>query len=145
MAQSRRQFLARSAQLGVLLGASVPLLQACGGEDATGFLYMVNGACALQDVEAYPVVTNVEQAEGCTLDVTWEDIWLLAPPDNADTLNVVLLCDITKEDVCGALGDGPGFLYKSGPGACSWIPPVECPPPGGVEQMSIPGAMAMVF
>ena len=33
MRSSRRQFLARSAQLGVLLGAGIPLLQACGGDD----------------------------------------------------------------------------------------------------------------
>ena len=33
MRSSRRDFLARSAQLGVLLGAGVPLLQACGGSD----------------------------------------------------------------------------------------------------------------
>ncbi len=35
MTSSRRDFLARSVQLGVLLGAGVPLLQACGGSDAT--------------------------------------------------------------------------------------------------------------
>jgi len=33
MSQSRRDFLARSVQLGVLLGAAAPLLQACGGSD----------------------------------------------------------------------------------------------------------------
>jgi len=33
MSQSRRDFLARSVQLGVLLGAGAPLLQACGGSD----------------------------------------------------------------------------------------------------------------
>ncbi|MGB8858870.1 MAG: spermidine/putrescine ABC transporter substrate-binding protein [Ilumatobacteraceae bacterium] len=33
MRSSRRDFLARSAQLGVLLGAGVPLLNACGGDD----------------------------------------------------------------------------------------------------------------
>ncbi|MFM2077974.1 MAG: hypothetical protein RJA49_1864 [Actinomycetota bacterium] len=33
MTTSRRDFLARSVQLGVLLGAGVPLLQACGGSD----------------------------------------------------------------------------------------------------------------
>ncbi|MDP2290675.1 MAG: spermidine/putrescine ABC transporter substrate-binding protein [Actinomycetota bacterium] len=33
MSASRRDFLARSTQLGVLLGAGVPLLQACGGDD----------------------------------------------------------------------------------------------------------------
>ena len=33
MRQSRRDFLARSAQLGVLLGAGVPLLQACGDDE----------------------------------------------------------------------------------------------------------------
>ncbi|MEQ1699840.1 MAG: spermidine/putrescine ABC transporter substrate-binding protein [Ilumatobacteraceae bacterium] len=33
MRSSRRDFLARSAQMGVLLGAGVPLLQACGGSD----------------------------------------------------------------------------------------------------------------
>lgn len=33
MRSSRRDFLARSAQMGVLLGAGVPLLQACGGGD----------------------------------------------------------------------------------------------------------------
>jgi spermidine/putrescine transport system substrate-binding protein len=33
MTHSRRQFLARSAQLGVLLGAGVPILGACGGDD----------------------------------------------------------------------------------------------------------------
>eukprot|EP01041_Mallomonas_annulata_P041616 gene41616-65731_t len=32
MRTSRRQFLARSAQLGVLLGAGIPLLNACGGD-----------------------------------------------------------------------------------------------------------------
>ncbi len=35
MSASRRDFLARSTQLGVLLGAGVPLLQACGGDDTT--------------------------------------------------------------------------------------------------------------
>lgn len=35
MTSSRRDFLARSVQLGVLLGAGVPLLQACGGSDAS--------------------------------------------------------------------------------------------------------------
>ena len=35
MQQSRRQFLARSAQLGVLLGAGVPLLEACGGNSSS--------------------------------------------------------------------------------------------------------------
>ena len=35
MTSSRRDFLARSVQLGVLFGAGVPLLQACGGSDAT--------------------------------------------------------------------------------------------------------------
>jgi len=34
MRTSRRQFLARSAQLGVLLGAGIPLLNACGSDDA---------------------------------------------------------------------------------------------------------------
>jgi spermidine/putrescine transport system substrate-binding protein len=34
MRTSRRQFLARSAQLGVLLGAGVPLLNACGGSSS---------------------------------------------------------------------------------------------------------------
>ena len=33
MRSSRRDFLARSVQLGVLLGAGVPLLQACGSDD----------------------------------------------------------------------------------------------------------------
>ena len=33
MRSSRRDFLARSAQFGVLLGAGVPLLQACGGDE----------------------------------------------------------------------------------------------------------------
>lgn len=33
MSQSRRDFLARSVQLGVLIGAGAPLLQACGGSD----------------------------------------------------------------------------------------------------------------
>ena len=33
MSSSRRDFFARSVQLGVLLGAGVPLLQACGGSD----------------------------------------------------------------------------------------------------------------
>ncbi len=33
MSQSRRDFLARSVQLGVLLGAGAPLLQSCGGSD----------------------------------------------------------------------------------------------------------------
>ncbi|MGD9997260.1 MAG: PotD/PotF family extracellular solute-binding protein, partial [Ilumatobacteraceae bacterium] len=33
MRSSRRQFLARTAQLGVLLGAGLPILQACGGDD----------------------------------------------------------------------------------------------------------------
>jgi hypothetical protein len=33
MRASRRDFLARSTQLGVLLGAGVPLLQACGDDD----------------------------------------------------------------------------------------------------------------
>jgi spermidine/putrescine transport system substrate-binding protein len=33
---SRRQFLAQSAQLGVLLGAGVPILNACGGGDSSG-------------------------------------------------------------------------------------------------------------
>ena len=33
MSQSRRDFLARSVQLGALLGVGVPLLQACGGSD----------------------------------------------------------------------------------------------------------------
>ena len=32
MRSSRRDFLARSAQLGVLLGAGVPLLQSCGSD-----------------------------------------------------------------------------------------------------------------
>jgi spermidine/putrescine transport system substrate-binding protein len=32
MRTSRRQFLARSAQIGVLLGAGIPLLNACGGD-----------------------------------------------------------------------------------------------------------------
>ncbi len=35
MRSSRREFLARSAQLGVLLGAGVPLLNACGGGDSS--------------------------------------------------------------------------------------------------------------
>jgi spermidine/putrescine transport system substrate-binding protein len=35
MRTSRRQFLARSAQLGVLLGAGVPLLNACGGDSGS--------------------------------------------------------------------------------------------------------------
>jgi spermidine/putrescine transport system substrate-binding protein len=35
MTGSRRDFLARSVQLGVLLGAGVPLLQACGGSDSS--------------------------------------------------------------------------------------------------------------
>ncbi len=35
MTSSRRDFLARSVQLGALLGVGVPLLQACGGSDAT--------------------------------------------------------------------------------------------------------------
>jgi spermidine/putrescine transport system substrate-binding protein len=35
MRTSRRDFLARSAQLGVLLGAGVPLLQACGGDSSS--------------------------------------------------------------------------------------------------------------
>jgi spermidine/putrescine transport system substrate-binding protein len=35
MTSSRRDFLARSVQLGVLLGAGVPLLQACGGSDSS--------------------------------------------------------------------------------------------------------------
>jgi spermidine/putrescine transport system substrate-binding protein len=34
MSSSRRDFLARSAQLGLLLGAGAPLLQACGGSDS---------------------------------------------------------------------------------------------------------------
>jgi spermidine/putrescine transport system substrate-binding protein len=34
MTSSRRDFLARSAQLGLLLGAGAPLLQACGGSDS---------------------------------------------------------------------------------------------------------------
>lgn len=33
MSQSRRDFLARSVQLSVLLGAGAPLLQSCGGDD----------------------------------------------------------------------------------------------------------------
>jgi spermidine/putrescine transport system substrate-binding protein len=33
MRSSRRQFLARSAQMGVLLGTGIPLLQACGSDD----------------------------------------------------------------------------------------------------------------
>ena len=36
MRSSRRQFLARSAQLGVLLGAGIPILQACGGDSDGG-------------------------------------------------------------------------------------------------------------
>ena len=36
MRSSRRDFLARSAQLGVLLGAGVPLLQACGSSSSSG-------------------------------------------------------------------------------------------------------------
>ena len=36
MATDRRQFIHRSAQLGVLLGAGVPLLQACGSSDSGG-------------------------------------------------------------------------------------------------------------
>jgi spermidine/putrescine transport system substrate-binding protein len=36
MRSSRRDFLARSAQLGVLLGAGVPLLQSCGSDSASG-------------------------------------------------------------------------------------------------------------
>jgi spermidine/putrescine transport system substrate-binding protein len=36
MPQSRRQFLARSARLGALLGVGIPLLQACGGEESSG-------------------------------------------------------------------------------------------------------------
>ena len=36
MRSSRRQFLARSAQLGVLLGAGIPILQACGGDGDGG-------------------------------------------------------------------------------------------------------------
>lgn len=35
MSSSRRDFLTRSTQLGVLLGAGVPLLQACGGDKKT--------------------------------------------------------------------------------------------------------------
>lgn len=35
MRSSRRDFLARSAQAGVLLGAGIPLLQACGGDSAS--------------------------------------------------------------------------------------------------------------
>ena len=35
MRTSRRQFLARSAQLGVLLGAGIPLLNACGGDSGS--------------------------------------------------------------------------------------------------------------
>lgn len=35
MNSSRRQFLARSARLGVLLGAGVPLLHACGGDSSS--------------------------------------------------------------------------------------------------------------
>jgi spermidine/putrescine transport system substrate-binding protein len=35
MRSSRREFLARSAQLGVLLGAGVPLLNACGGSSSS--------------------------------------------------------------------------------------------------------------
>jgi spermidine/putrescine transport system substrate-binding protein len=35
MRTSRRQFLAQSAQLGVLLGAGIPLLGACGGNDSS--------------------------------------------------------------------------------------------------------------
>jgi spermidine/putrescine transport system substrate-binding protein len=35
MRSSRRDFFARSAQLGVLLGAGVPLLQACGGSSSS--------------------------------------------------------------------------------------------------------------
>ena len=35
MSSSRRDFLARSAQMGVLLGAGVPLLQACGGDSSS--------------------------------------------------------------------------------------------------------------
>ncbi|MBI5090477.1 MAG: hypothetical protein HZB15_16905, partial [Actinobacteria bacterium] len=33
MRSSRRQFLARTAQLGVLLGGGIPILQSCGGDD----------------------------------------------------------------------------------------------------------------
>ena len=36
MRSSRRDFFARSAQLGLLLGAGVPLLQACGNKNAAG-------------------------------------------------------------------------------------------------------------
>ena len=36
MRTSRRQFLARSAQLGVLLGAGIPLLNACGSDSGSG-------------------------------------------------------------------------------------------------------------
>jgi len=36
MATDRRQFIHRSAQFGVLLGAGVPLLQACGSSDSGG-------------------------------------------------------------------------------------------------------------
>jgi spermidine/putrescine transport system substrate-binding protein len=35
MRSSRRQFLARSAQFGVLLGAGLPVLQSCGGGDSS--------------------------------------------------------------------------------------------------------------
>ena len=36
MPSSRRDFLARSARLGVLLGAGIPILQACGDDESSG-------------------------------------------------------------------------------------------------------------
>ena len=50
MATDRRQFIQRSAQLGVLLGAGVPLLQACGSSDGGG------GARAVTD----PIADGLE-------------------------------------------------------------------------------------
>jgi spermidine/putrescine transport system substrate-binding protein len=54
MRSSRRQFLARTAQLGVLLGAGIPILQACGGDDDGG------GDSAAQD----PIKDGLEPEKG---------------------------------------------------------------------------------
>ncbi|MFN6122274.1 MAG: PotD/PotF family extracellular solute-binding protein [Actinomycetes bacterium] len=86
MRTSRRQFLARSARLGVLLGAGVPILNACGGdsgssgskqtdpiadglEPSRGPLRIVNYA----DYVSPDVIADFEREFGVTVEISTFD------------------------------------------------------------------------
>lgn len=79
--RTRRDFLSRSAQLGVLLGAGVPILQACGGNDkkstsrepiADG-LEPEDGPLRIVNYDAYvnpDVIADFENEYGVDVEIT---------------------------------------------------------------------------